>query len=494
LYKENIIESIQLLPKASSLIESLRDIGYSFESAIADIIDNSITAKAKNIKIYFDFYNHSLSIAIIDDGIGMTKDELIEAMRPGSKNPLDDRDENDLGRFGLGLKTASFSQCRKLTVVSSIDEKKSATQWDLDFVAQTEDWSLQILNSNEINDIYKIDLLNGDGTLVLWENTDRIIDNTVSSLTEDIVYEKIKIVQKHLELVFHRYLKGKNKINIFINDEQLQPFDPFHSIHLATQELSEETIQIENSKIFIKPYILPHYTKISVQDYDYYSGEGGYLKNQGFYVYRNKRLLISGTWFRLIAQSEMYKLARIQIDLPNSLDDLWKIDVKKSNASPPSIIRERLKKIIEKIAGTSTRIYRVRGHKSSESNTAFWERSSARGEINYSINKEHPFIKQFNRKLNNEQQNEFNNILQLVSNFFPKDILYSDLGTNNPKDINKISIPDIELEDMAINKIKYEREFMTNKEFANYFKSTEPFNIYNKDWEKFIEKSGELDE
>ncbi|MBT5492180.1 ATP-binding protein [bacterium] len=487
------MEAITLLPKASSLIESLRDIGYSFESAIADIIDNSITAQAKNIKIYFDFHNNNLSIAIIDDGIGMTKNELIEAMRPGSKNPLDNRDENDLGRFGLGLKTASFSQCRKLTVATSINSKQSATQWDLDFVAQTEDWSLKILNDDTINNIYKIDLLNNNGTLVLWEDTDRIIDNTVSSLTEDIVYEKINIVQKHLELVFHRYLKGKNKINIFINDEQLQPFDPFHSSHTATQELSEETIQIENSKILIKPYILPHYTKISIQDYDYYAGEGGYLRNQGFYVYRNKRLLISGTWFRLIAQSEMYKLARIQIDLPNSLDDLWKIDVKKSNASPPSIIRERLKKIIEKIAGTSTRIYRARGHKSSSSNSAFWERNSARGEINYSINKEHPFIKQFSKKLNDEQQNEFNNILQLVGGFFPKDTLYSDLGTNNPKDINKISIPDIELEEMASSKIKNEREFMTNKEFINYFKSTEPFNIYSKNWEKFIDKNGELD-
>jgi hypothetical protein len=423
----------------------------------------------------------------------MTEKDLIEAMRPGSKNPLDDRDEKDLGRFGLGLKTASFSQCRKLTVVSSVNLDKSATQWDLDFVAQTEDWSLKILSDDNINSIYKIDLLTSNGTLVLWEDTDRIIDNTVSSLTEDIVYEKIKIVQKHLELVFHRYLKGKNKINIFINDEPLQPFDPFHSIHPATQELSEESIQIEDSKIFIKPYILPHYTKISVQDYNYYAGDGGYLKNQGFYVYRNKRLLISGTWFRLIAQSEMYKLARIQIDLPNSLDDLWKIDVKKSNASPPSIIRERLKKIIEKIAGTSTRVYRARGHKRSSSNSAFWERYSARGEIKYSINKEHPFIKQFNEKLSNEQQNEFNNILQLVGSFFPKDTLYSDLGTNNPKEINKISIPDIELEEMAINKIKHEREFMTNKEFLKYFKSTEPFNIYSKSWDEFIEKIGELE-
>lgn len=187
-------------------------------------------------------------MAIIDDGIGMSEDGLIEAMRPGSKNPLDDRDENDLGRFGLGLKTASFSQCRKLTVVSSIDSKKSATQWDLDFVAKTEDWSLRILDEDNINSIYKIDLLDSNGTLVLWEDTDRIIDNTVSSLTEDIVYEKINLVQKHLELVFHRYLKGKNKINIFINDEQLQPFDPFHSTHLATQELTppEYELKVKN--------------------------------------------------------------------------------------------------------------------------------------------------------------------------------------------------------------------------------------------------------
>lgn len=130
---------INLLPKASSLVEFLRDIGYSFESAIADIIDNSITAYAKNIKIYFDIdEDKNLSMAIIDDGIGMTKEELIEAMRPGGKNPLEYRDEKDLGRFGLGLKTASFSQCRKLTVVSSIDNYKTSAKWDLDFIAQTE--------------------------------------------------------------------------------------------------------------------------------------------------------------------------------------------------------------------------------------------------------------------------------------------------------------------------------------------------------------------
>lgn len=477
--------AIQLLPKASSLIESLRDIGYSFESAIADIIDNSITAKAKNINIYFDFHNKELSLAILDDGIGMREKELIEAMRPGTKNPLDSRDENDLGRFGLGLKTASFSQCRKLTVVSSQDNQKVATVWDLDYVAKEEDWSLKILENDEISVLYKVDELKTNGTLILWEETDRIVDNSVFDANEDVIYEKIENLQKHLELVFHRYLKGKDKINIFINGEQLKAFDPFFSHHRATQELTEEIIILNDEKIKITPYILPHYSKVSAQDYEYYAGSGGYLKNQGFYVYRNKRLLISGTWFRLISQSEMYKLARIQIDLPNSLDDLWKIDVKKSKASPPLIIKQRLKKIIEKIIGSSTRVYKGRSRRASDNSIAFWERTSARGEIKYSINKEHPIIEGFVHKLNRENQYEFGEILKLVASFFPKDTFYADLG-NNPKElIIDNEIMDKELEDKAI--LLYENG-MVCIDNVETFKYIEPFNKYTKEWNEFFTK------
>jgi anti-sigma regulatory factor (Ser/Thr protein kinase) len=481
--------SIQLLPHASSLIESLRDIGYSFESAVADIIDNSITANAREIKIYFDFKDKKFLLAIIDNGIGMSKNELIEAMRPGSKNPLDNRDSEDLGRFGLGLKTASFSQCRKLTVVSSQNNIQNATRWDLDFIAKENDWSLQILDKQEIGDIYKIDNLEESGTLVLWEECDRIIDKSLEKLTEETIYEKIEHLQKHLELVFHRYLKGKNHINISINNEVLKPFDPFFTSHLATQELSEESVLIDGEKIKIKPYILPHYTKVSAKDYDYYGGVGGYLRNQGFYVYRNRRLLISGTWFRLIPQSEMYKLARIQIDLPNSLDGLWKIDVKKSMASPPLVIRHRLKKIIEKIAGSSTRVYRARGHRSISTDTAFWERRSARGEINYLINKEHPLIKNFALKLDSKQKKEFFELLDMISRFFPKDALYADLG-NNPKNIvldNELL--DRELEEKAM--MLYNNGIISI-EMIKTLQYIEPFNKYGKDWENFSNKMGRL--
>ena len=470
-------------PKASSLIESLRDIGYSFESAVADIIDNSITAKARDIRIYFDIIDKKLFLAIVDDGIGMDKNTLIEAMRPGSINPLDSRDKNDLGRFGLGLKTASFSQCRKLTVVSSQNNIKTAALWDLDYVAEQNDWSLKLPENTDLYDLYMIEHLEKNGTLVIWENADRILDDTLAEKTEYVVNEKIQDLQKHLELVFHRYLSGKDKINIYINDIVLKPFDPFFTTHPATDELQEETIRINGEKVHIQPYLLPHYTKVSAYDYEYYAGTGGYIKNQGFYVYRNKRLLISGTWFRLIPQSEMYKLARIKIDLPNSLDHLWKIDVKKSHASPPAIIKNRLKKIIEKITGASTRVYKSRGARLTKSDVAFWERYSARGEIRYTINKGHPMIDTFVKNLNKEQKHEFSEILDLIADFFPKDALYADLG-NNPKEVVlQNSISNTELEEKALLLYRNRLFTMENLDVLN---KMEPFNKYTENWEKFF--------
>lgn len=422
-------------------------------------------------------------MAIVDDGIGMDRSTLIEAMRPGSQNPLDSRDKNDLGRFGLGLKTASFSQCRKLTVVSSQNSIRAAALWDLDYVAEQNDWSLQLPEKEDIDSLYMSDRLEENGTLVIWENTDRILDDTVSEKTEHIVYEKIQDLQKHLELVFHRYLSGKDKINIYINDTALKPFDPFFTSHPATDELQEEIIQINGEKVHIQPYLLPHYTKVSAQDYEHYAGTGGYIKNQGFYVYRNKRLLISGTWFRLIPQSEMYKLARIKIDLPNSLDHLWKIDVKKSHASPPAIIKNRLKKIIEKIAGASTRVYKSRGARLTRSDVAFWERYSARGEIRYTINKSHPMIDTFVKDLSREKKHEFSEILDLIADFFPKDALYADLG-NNPKDVVlENTVSNTELEEKAL--LLYRNRIFT-MENLDVLNTMEPFNKYTENWEKFF--------
>ena len=162
------------IPEAGSMIETFRAIGYNIETAVADIIDNSISANAKNVWINFDWKGAETWLSIKDDGTGMDNEELIQAMRPGSKNPLADRNSKDLGRFGLGLKTASFSQARKLTVLSKKTDCSSVYwTWDLDYVNQTGKWDLiRYLPDNFDENVFDE---NSTGTLVIWNDIDRVV-------------------------------------------------------------------------------------------------------------------------------------------------------------------------------------------------------------------------------------------------------------------------------------------------------------------------------
>ena len=477
-----------LQPSAYSLIESLRDVGYTLEAALADIVDNSITAQAKNIKIFSDSIDDKSILAVVDDGCGMDFNELIVAMKIGSKNPLAERTEFDLGRFGLGLKTASFSQCRRLTVISRKKEDFNAMRWDLDLISKTNDWTLEILDLFQEQNLYKLDELTSDGTIVIWENIDRIVDKTYNDSNSDELNSKMNSVSKHLELVFHRYLDGENgKLKIFINNVELRPFDPFNKKNNATRLLGEESISIDDQVIKIYPYILPHHSKTTKLDYEYYAGDGGYLKNQGFYVYRNKRLLIHGTWFRLVPMKELYKLARVQIDLPNSLDYLWKIDIKKANAFPPLSIKKRLQKIIDKIVGQSTRVYIGKGHRESSSANAFWQKESARGSIKFSINKSHPFIVEFLDDLPEDKKHDFKNLLDYLGDFFPLDLAISEYGSS-PQNFEKLELNNDILEEIALKKLSRLRGKLDIDDFVDFFKTTEPTNKYQKDWKVFVEK------
>ncbi len=415
--------------------------------------------------------------------------ELTDAMRIGSFNPLNKRSDSDLGRFGLGLKTASFSQCRVLTVIS----KKAcndivAMRWNLDKVQETNRWEVDVLESAQINDIYKSNLLGEQGTLIVWTKVDRIVEDAkTNEQTHNLLNSIFTSVNKHLELIFHRYIKGdRRKINISVNGKPLSAFDPFHSDCHATQICEEEYIVYNNQKIMVQPYILPHHSKISKADYDKYAGQGGYVNNQGFYIYRNGRLLIYGTWFKILPRKELSKLARIQIDIPNNLDQNWKIDVKKSQASPPTVIRERLKSIVERVTNGSQRVYKGRSNKVSAIDHPLWNIYRARGEVDFSINDEHPIINNFIGGLNKRQSREFNNILQMVEKFIPLDALMTEYN-QNPNDFdNAITNEEIEkyVNDSLIKLVKsFDMETL-----IAIFKTSEPMNKYTGSWEEFLRK------
>ncbi|MCU7863358.1 MAG: ATP-binding protein, partial [Candidatus Thiodiazotropha sp. (ex Lucinoma borealis)] len=312
------MQEIVSAPSAGALIESLRDIGYTFESALSDIVDNSVTAHASNIAITLDASIEDPWVAVRDNGIGMSRRELLIAMKPGSYNPLHARNHADLGRFGLGLKIASFSQCRRLTVITRQEGELSGARWDLDYVSQLDDWILQVLDWEEIEKLPAYELLAENGTVVLWENLDRLRDSTGRTAPKDHLYERLESAEKHLALVFHRYLNGERpfrKVNLTINSRYVEPFDPFNSRHPATIRQREEEILFDGYSIKVQPFILPHHKKTTHADWEKYGGDAGYLKNQGFYVYRAGRLIIHGTWFRLAKQSELTKLARVRIDM-----------------------------------------------------------------------------------------------------------------------------------------------------------------------------------
>ncbi|MEA1960995.1 MAG: ATP-binding protein [Bacillota bacterium] len=420
---------IDLPPYAPVLMESTRALGYSLEAAIADLLDNSISAEATEIKIEFWPLDDPYLI-IVDNGKGMSPEEITNAMQYGSQSPLDERNPNDMGRFGLGLKTASLSQCRSLTVVSLKDGIYSARQWDLDVIKEKKKWTLLALDDEQLVDLPGIDQLKdyGKGTIVVWNKFDRMAAGAVSF--DDAFSSKIDDVRLHIALVFHRYLSGEpgiKRVTMYINNAPIVSIDPF-LVGKSEQIMDAEPIVVNGSRITAIPYILPHVSRLTKEELQSLGGEDGMRKNQGFYVYRNRRLLVWGTWFRLLRQDELYKLARVRIDIPNSLDELWKLDIRKSTAVPPDVVRRNLVRIVNRIAEGSKRTWTFRGRKEIRDDVGhIWERHKTRKGIQYIINREHPIVESVRLKMGSQHHREFESMLNLIEASFPLNAMYVDM-------------------------------------------------------------------
>jgi len=415
-------------------MESTRAIGYSIESAIADIIDNSVAAQADRVDIDFFPIGESY-ISILDNGVGMTKEELIVAMQYGSRSPLDTRSENDLGRYGLGMKTASLSQCRILTVLTKKDNVLSGAQWNLNHIRETQEWSLLLLGEDEAKNLPSFSKLNNyeHGTLVVWQDLDKF--GIGESDIAEAFSRKMGLIRDHLSLVFHRYLSGEpglKKLDIKMNEESVVPQDPF-LIKKSTQLMDDEIIVIRGQKVVVSPYILPHTSRLTQKELKALGGKDGLRKNQGFYVYRNKRLLVWGNWFRLMRQGDLSKLARVRVDIPNSLDDLWTLDVKKSTATPPEEVKKNLAVIVGKISEGSKRTWTYRGKKeTSDQIVHVWNRMVSRdGGVYYEVNPNHPMIETLVQE-HPEIKLQLDNIFKQISYSLPLNSLYIDL-TNDEK-------------------------------------------------------------
>ena len=424
---------ICLPPAASDLLESMRALGYSFEAAVADLLDNSVSAQSSSIDIKFSPHDDPY-VAILDNGKGMLPADLTAAMRHGSKNPNLARNEQDLGRFGLGLKTASLSQCRRLTVVSLCEGFLSGRCWDLDHIAVRQDWMLLQLSDAGLAGLPCIDQLqsHGHGTLVLWQNFDRLGAGEHS--IERAFGNRMDLLREHLSLVFHRVLTptaSNSAVTITINNNPVRPFDPFLTRNKATQALPPQDFSLAGERVHVQPYILPHISRLSNEDLRLAGGEDGLRRNQGFYVYRNRRLISWGSWFRLVRQEELTKLARVQVDLSNQLDHLWKLDITKSTTYPPEALREGLKQIIGRITEGSRNVFVFKGKKASSDKIIHaWDRSIVRDGVCYRINREHPLLSALSEEVPLQTRNLLHDTFDLLEQMIPLDAIYLDLASH----------------------------------------------------------------
>ncbi|HEX7854735.1 MAG TPA: ATP-binding protein [Sphingobium sp.] len=438
-----------LPPSAASLTASLRDLGYSLETAVADLIDNSISADATDIQLFCHASGSLPVLVIADNGRGMTEDELIAAMRHGAADPRKSRGPKDLGRFGLGLKTASFSQCRRLTVVSSKGGTRSGAEWNLTQVEKDDDWYVSVLDSEEIAAQPFIETLGETGTIVIWQELDRLFEDESGTKRDEIVNEKLAIVERHLSLVFHRFLsaevKGRRRLHIRINGHPIEAFDPFCRKNAATQILPDETVWVGDVAVRMQPYILPHHSRLTHSEYDFYQNRSDFISNQGAYVYRNGRLMAWGDWFRLVPKGEPTKLARVQIDFPNNLDEAWTIDIKKSRARPPHVVRERLRQIIDKIASRSVTVHRGRGQRLFQEDTApLWERYADHSGIRYAVNDEHPLINAIEQLLEPVDRERLQLMIRSIGSSVPVEMIYSDYSTSPREMATPVEVSDIQ--------------------------------------------------
>ena len=425
-------------PTADVLMASMRAMGYSFESAIADIIDNSVSVKAHDIEIRFPIGPSDLFVAICDDGAGMSQDELFDAMKYGSALKQGHREEDDLGRFGLGLKAASLSQCRKLTVISKKDNTLSGYIWDLDIVEKKKDWIMVECSADDIKNCNFIDYLDkrDSGTIVIWENFD-IIEQTSGNVYAALM-EYQENTANYLSLIFHRYLNrsGSSKLNIKINNFVLQGLDPFLEHHNKTDARRPFSLPIKDKNgiermVTVQPYVLPFQKDLSAEDRRLSGGVENYRTKQGFYIYRNERLIVWGTWFGR-HRDELTKYARIKVDIPNTLDEVWGIDIKKQNAKIPAAIKQRLTHAVDEAMDIAVRKQKYRGRivKVDDKIDYIWERIDDRGQISYHINKDSRIFDLIKDKVNDELWGYIKMVLEEIENAVPYQQIYIDKSQN----------------------------------------------------------------
>lgn len=389
-------------PDASRLIFGLRDTGYNFVSAAADVIDNSIAAGADTVNIEIALQADGRKFVYFgDNGGGMDAAGVHKAMRYGAperENP------ESLGKFGLGLKTASSSVCKRFTVISRKSGKAELAKltWDLDHVALERKWEmLRVEVTSDEREMFD-ELCGVHGTLVIWEKCDRILskDYEPGSTKEQAAINRLsESLDRHIALVYHRFLDGTDQrernIRIFVNRELVTPWNPFYpakSEQVLAEKKQRLVVEMPDGSeeiAHISAWILPHRRDMTKSEEQLYARITN--KGQGFYVYREGRLIEDGGWLGVFGVPEPHtSLLRIEFDFGHRLDDAFKIDVKKSRILFDPALEDALRELLQPVYREAGNRYRRANRQ--QANTNNIDHSSANKNIAETTNATKPSI------------------------------------------------------------------------------------------------------
>jgi hypothetical protein len=363
--------SSNLTPSAKRLISSMRNLGYEFTDAVAEIVDNSIQGGANVIQVKLHFNGYDSYLSVLDNGVGMPPSDIREAMRFGS---FRDYEQEDLGKFGLGLKTASLSQCDSLIVSSRNSEKKiqiRSYSWDMNHINKVDRWEILAVEVEDLLAEVVDHLHSTTGTAVVWKKLNRLLNfqDPAGGRAENDFKRLVQDLKISLAATFHRFLAGEKrskKVMIFVNGDMVEPWDPFCRREKGTRELESFSVPVSIGRmkalVKFRPFILPSQSQFSSASAHLRAGgREKWNKQQGFYIYRGGRLLQSGGWCGLRTSDEHSKLARILVEIPSGFDDLFKVNISKMRINFPRQMRQET---ILKLAPTlkkANESYRAQG-------------------------------------------------------------------------------------------------------------------------------------
>lgn len=473
------IRYVKQPPKADALVESLRAIGYTVGDAIADLIDNSVAAKAKNIWLDFEWGPRGkVLVTLRDDGNGMTPEYLEKAMTVGGRRPSEERERTDLGRYSMGLKTASWSQAKGLAVISkTTGTKLAAAFWDLDHVAETGEWDLGIGCPEEARAAAQALAAQKQGTAVVWYKVDRMVGPTSEddTATREKFNKLVDGVGHHIRGSFHDFMEKKG-LKIHLNGNRLQPWDP--CLRKSSELVAEETIEDPRGNIRVEAYILKDHRKMSDEEKLEATHTKGWIEHQGFQVYRANRLILDGTWFGIGAKHPTANAARIALYLPNTMDSDWHVDVKKATMIPPLAVRERLRRIADFTRKAAKDSIRRKGQLERRTHgdvSIVWRRMFEEKRIVYRVNREHHLLKEL---LGSKESSAVaRDVIALVEKALPIDTIRTDLHEGDHA-VTQPQAPALEKEllALALEMVKHRmKKGMTRKQAIEFVCGIEPF-------------------